>query len=272
MMERIVPVLLWAAVIAAVVYRFFIKKGQNRKAAQSGEDMAKVKEAVGKVLPEAERYKLAYAHWEEQESYGRAVRTTYYRYAVAFQGQGLLVFPLSIDKKTRQIQAGRPAVLGPESLGKVKVKTKEKDGAPSEIGVWLGDKQGHVITQVTVSAENLRKSRWYPVNIVQQEECEAFERFITSLARQVAGENPGVDALMAAESNEGLGGLGAMLSGIGVLLGIFFPPGGILAPIGLIMAIVSKRRGAKGYKSLIVSAICTVICVAWMMFFLSVYR
>lgn len=259
-MEYLPSILLWAVIIGAVVYFVFIKKSQNRKAAQSGEDKARVKQVIGKLLEGMGDHKVAYAHWEEQESYGRSVKTTYFRYAAAFQGETLLVFPLGIDKKTREVQAGKPMILTPEQLGKVTVQTKERNGALRRVEVWLGDKQGHVITQLYVDAENLRSSRWYPVNIEQQEECEAFARFINALAQTVADQNPGVDALMAAESNQGLGTLGAIVSAIGALGGTFFPPAGVvICAIGLIMCAVSKAKGAKGVKSLVIS----IICAAW---------
>lgn len=268
-MEYLPSIILWVAIIAAVVYFVFIKKSQNRKAAQTGEDKARVKKAVGKVLEGAGNHQVAYAHWEEQESYGRTVKTTYYRYAAAFQGETLLVFPLGIDKKTREVQVGQPVLLNPERLGKVTVTTKEKDGAVSRVEAWLGDKEGHKIIQLYVDAENLRKSRWYPMNIEQQEECGAFARFLTALSQRVAAENPGVDALIKAESNQGLGTLGAIVSVIGAVVSIFLPPAGVVVClIGLLMGIVSKVKGAKGVASLIVSVVCAVVGAAfcWMYF------
>lgn len=211
---------------------------------------------------------MIYAHWEKRESYGRAVRTTYYRYAAMFQGQTLCVTPLYIDKKARQIQAGQPMVFTPENLGKVTFKAKQKDGAVEHIEIWLGDKQGHELAQLDMDAENLRKSRRYPVNIVQQEKCAAFERFMSSLAQRVAAENPGVDALMKAENNEGAGILGAGVSVVGAFFAFFFPPAGlVLSLIGLLLSIISKLRGAKGKKALIIS----VICALWSAGFLWMY-
>lgn len=263
-MENIVPILLWVVIIGAVIYQVFIKKNNNRKAAQSGEDKARVRQAVEPLLREAGNFQLAYAHWEEQESYARTVKTTYYRYAAAFQGEMLWVIPLGIDKKTREVQAGEPMPFTAAKLGKVAVKTKEKDGAVKRLEVELCDKQGHAIIQLFVDAENLRKSRWYPVNILQQEECEAFRRFIEQLAQRVASENPGVDALLEAEAKESLGIFGAGISIIGAILGLFLAPlGAVLCLLGLIVSLVAKLKGAKGKKSLIIS----VVCMLWMALF-----
>ncbi|WP_295747249.1 hypothetical protein [uncultured Oscillibacter sp.] len=265
-----VSIVFWIAIIGAVLYNVFVKKSKNRKAAESGEDRESVRRAAAQQLDGT--VPTVYAHWEERESYGRRVRITYHRYALSFQGETLWVFPLGIDKKTRQVQAGRPVVLTPENLGKVTVKTKEKNGATERLELWLGDKQGHVITELTVDAENLRKNRWYPVNILQREECAALERFMTALSQRVAAENPGVDELIKAESNESVGILGAVLSGIGAVVGIFMPPAGlVLCLIGLIMSVVSKKRGAKQKVPLVISVLCTALCAGLCWLFLKYF-
>ena len=265
-MGNMVSLALWVVIIGAVVYNVFVKKGRNRKAAESGEDRESVLRAVGQMLEG--NVPTVYAHWEERESYGRRVRITYHRYALAFQGETLWVFPLGIDKKTREIQAGRPVVLTPEALGKATVKAKEKDGEVKRLELWLGDKQGHVIQELTVNAENLRKNRWYPVNILQREECAALERFMTALSRRVAAENPGVDDLIKAESNESLGIIGAIVSVIGGVISIFMPPAGmVLCLIGLGMSVASKLRGAKGKVPLIIGVLCAALSagLCWML-------
>lgn len=265
-----VSLFLWIVIIGVVLYNLVVKKGKNRKAAESGEDMESVRRAVEQQLDG--NVPTVYAHWEKHESYGRRVRVTYYRYALAYQSETLWVFPLGIDKKTRQVQAGRPTVLTLENLGKVTFTAKEKNGAVEHLELWLGDKQGHVITQLTVDAENLRKNRWYPVNILQREECAALAQFITAFSQRVDAENPGVDELMRAESNEGLGVLGAIVSAIGAVFSIFMPPlGVVVCLIGLVMSIVSKRRGAKGKIPLAVSVLCMALSlglcwVAWKLF------
>lgn len=263
-MEYIVSFLWWAAVIGVIIYYVFVKKSRNRKDAESGADKERVKQAAGQMLVGAGDYGQVYAHWEKQESYGRTVKTTYFRYAAAFQGQTLWIFPLQIDKHTREVRADRPMTLTPQNLGKVTVRVKEKDGVVSRVDAWLGDKQGHDIVELYVDAENLRKNRWFPVNILQQEECGAFLRFITALAQQVAGENPDIDAVIAAEASKSYGTIGAGLSIAGAVGGIIFPPfGAVLGLIGLFLAVVGKKKGDTGKKCLIIS----IVCAVWLVFF-----
>ncbi|MCI8566546.1 MAG: hypothetical protein HFI39_09570 [Lachnospiraceae bacterium] len=266
-MEYILPLIWWLLLVGGIACFIFLKKNRNQKAAQSGGDKQLVRQAVQ--LPgEAGEYPLVYAHWEDQESYGRSVKTTYYRFAAAFQDQSLWVIPLHIDKKTHQIEANRPALFTPAVLGKVTVKIKEKDGAVRQVKATLCDKQGHDIVSLCVDSENLRKNRWYPVNILQQKECEAFARFLTPLARQVADENPEVDAMLAAESVESFGVFGVIVSAIGVVAGIFLPPAGVvLCLLGLLLALVGKWKGAKRKKYLIINLICAV----WSVFFCWLY-
>ena len=255
----------WVVIIAALVYRFVLKPNRNRQAAQAGEDKNAVRQAVEKVLNGVGDYKLVYAHWEERESYGRGVKTTYFRYAAAFQGETLWVVPLQIDKKTRQVQAGRPGMLTPDYLGRAKVKKTEKDGTVKRVEVMLADKKGKTIVELTVEAENLRKNRWFPMNILQEEECAAFDRFITPLAQRVAGENAALEAQIEAQDKESFGVMGAIVSVVGALIGtVFYPPlGAILCAGGLILSIIGAVKGAKGKAGLIISVIGTVWTVGF---------
>ena len=258
-MEYLPSLILWLFLIGAAVYQFGIKKGNNRKAAQAGQDKERVKTAVAPFLSDSGA-PIVYAHWEEQESYAKTIKTTYYRYAVAFQDMTLTIFPLGIDKKTHQVQVGRPAVFAPETLGKVKVTAKEKEGQVTRLEIWLGDKEGHALQQLTVDGENLNKSRWFPMNILQHEECQALQSFLTSLTQRVAAENPGIDEKIQAENNQGLGIFGAGVSIVGTVFSIFLPPLGILlALIGWAMTLWSKHKGAKGNVCLIINIICAVI-------------
>lgn len=261
-----------AVIVGAVACFRLVRKSINRKAAQSGEDKRRVHKAVESLLATGGNFQTLYAHWEKKESYARAVWTTYYRYMVAYQGDALYVIPLHIDKKTREIQPGQPSVFSPENLGKVTVKTKQKDGAVEHIEIWLGNKQGEKLFELYVDAENLRKSRWYLVNIVQQEECAAFERFISSLAQRVAAENPGVDDLIKKSVNEGKGIIGAGVSIVGAVFAFFFPPAGIvLSLIGLLLCIVSKLKGANSKKPLIISIICTIWSAGFLWLFFAIF-
>lgn len=262
--------LIWFLVVGAIICFTFVKKSNNRKAAESGADKERIRTAAGMMVSENGSNQMIYAHWEEQKSYGRTVKITYYRYVVTFQGQTLCIAPLQVDKKTKQLQVFQPMVFTPENLGKVTVKTKQKNGVVQQIKLWLGDKQGHKIIELTMDAENLRKNNYFPFNLMQQEECTAFERFITSLAQYVDTENPNVDALMKAEQNEGSGLIGVIFSIIGAVFGIFFAPLGIiLCLIGLAITIISKKKGAKGNTYLIISIVCTMVTAASCVMFLT---
>lgn len=268
-MQNIVSLILWLVIIIAVVNVTVIRKSKNRKAAQSGEDRERVRNASAPLLRESDNAPLIYAHWEERESYGRTVKTTYHRFVVAYRDQTLWVSPFFIDKKTREMGLDRPKVLSTDNLGKITVTKKEKNGEIRQVKVWLADKQGHVLSQFDVEAENWRKNRWFPVNILQYEECAAFTRFIEALAARVAAENPGVDDLIKAEANEGLGVIGAIVSVVGAVFSIFFPPlGAAIALVGLLMSAISKLRGASGIIFLIVSIVCALVGAGfiWMYF------
>lgn len=271
-MEQILPLLVWLPVIAVGVALRLAKRSRNRSAAKSGDDKQRLHAALSP-LPEAvQNGRIVYAHREEHSSYGRAVRVTYYRYAVAFQGQTMYIYPLSIDKKTRLIQPARPTVITPAGLGKVTLKTKEKDGALAHLELSLLDKQGHTILDLTVDRENLRKSRWFPVNILQPEECAAFQLFAQALSRQAAAENPGIDEIIRAEGNEGVGIMGAIASVIGAVFSIFFPPlGAVLCGIGLLTVLASKLKGAKGKVPLIISILCAAESVFFIWMFCTYY-
>lgn len=259
---------IWIVIIGGFIGYSFVKKSSNRKAAQTGEDKALVRNAAAPLIGEGGDTQIIYAHWEKSEHYGRTTRTTYFRYVVTYQDQTLCIAPLYIDKTTRQMQIAQPSIFTPENLGKVVVHTRLKNGAADHIGISLADKQGNTVFQLDVDAENLKKSRWFPVNIEQREECAAFASFMTSLAQRVAADNPGVDAIIKANSNKSLGTIGAVLSGIGAFVSFLFPPLGVILSLpGLIMSVVSKLKGAKSIIPLMIS----VLCAIWSAVFLFVY-
>lgn len=272
-------------IIGYTVYRRFKnnEKNVNRQRAAAGEDLEKVRRAVRNFLPpDAQDAQIVYAHWEDmQHTYAyekdaqhvtrntRTTRTTiYYQYAVAFKGETLWVFPLKIDKNTYDIQIGMPRVLTPERLGKVLATTKERNGVIQRIEVTLADKQGGIIVRICVDAENLNSSQHLPMNILQENECTAFKRFIIPLARKVEAENPGIDRLIGKKSAGVRSIVSVGLSLSGLLLGIFVPFSGVgLCLVGLMLAIGGKIRGNPGSKALITSGICIAMSVAYMIFF-----
>lgn len=272
MAGNIVSLLFWVLVCGIIVYNLFIKKAKNRTAAASGEDLRRVEQAVRGLLPQDDQNAgIVYAHWEDVTHSGRTTRTTYYRYAAAFKGETLWVFPLQVDKKTHDVQAGSPWVLTPGKLGKVMVTISDKNGMIRQLEVWLADKQGDVIVKLYVNAENLNSSKFLPMNILQEDECAAFERFISPLAQKVAADNPGIDEMIAQKSAGGKAGVAIGLAVGGLLGGIFVPPVGLfLCVVALALSIRAKKwsGGRNGMASLIVSVICLLLSAAWCAFFL----
>lgn len=269
MKEWLILIAYWASIIAAVVAYFAIRKNRNRKEAESGFDKMTLRGAAMPILGEGGNDPMLYAHWEKRESYGRTVRITYFRYVISFKNRVLTVAPLDVNKKTRQMFIAAPNVYSPQNLGKVTVKTKMKGGS-KHIELWLGDKRGHTLQTLYIDGENLRK-RYFPVNIYQREECDAFEDFAQELSQYVAAENPDVDAIIEAEGNEGQGIIGAVISGIGAFFSIFYPPIGIvLCLVGVGMSIKSYVKGNKKPWPIIVSSLCAVVGIAMIMVYISV--
>lgn len=266
MKNSIMFFIVWGLIMIVAVAFNLIRRNGNIKKAHDGEDKNLIKEKLRQIFNEDVPF--VYAHYENQESYGRTVRTTYFRYIVVFLEKTLQVFPVRIDKKTREVQLARPFVLTTENLGKITVQEKMKNDQLKRLDVWLGDKQGHCIVEFEVDSTNLRKSKWFPVNLVQEKEGEEFKKFITSLAQVVAKENPQIDLIIANEANEGLGTLGMIVSIIGIFVGVFLPPLGlIISIIGFVMSLVGKLKGSSNRKSFI---ICTV-CMIWSMLFCIFY-
>lgn len=190
--------------------------------------------------------KVLYAHWEKQEHYGRTTKTTYYRYVVAYNEQEMYVSPLNLDRKTGQIQLVQPFIFNQENLGKVTVNARQKNGATTHLDIWLGDKQGQKLLELYVDVENLNSNRWFPFNILQQEECDGLEHFLTAFTQRVADVNPDIEDVIKANNNESTSKLGSGLAIAGAIVSILFAPIGlVMALIGLILSIVSKKRALK---------------------------
>jgi len=261
--NNLTTLILIAIIVGFIIYQV-IKYLNNRKAAASGEDLKHLQEEVGKSFPDQSGYQMVYAHYEHTETYGRTTKTTYYRYVVAFQGETMWVFPMGRDKKTKQIQVGRPATYTPDDLGKISASIDEKDGTVKGMDVELYNKSGESIVQFRADATNLRKTKFYPVNLLQPEACQAFRDFITPLAQRVAGENTELEAQMQQDAKESYGTFGIIISVIGAIVGLFFAPVGLLICVaGLAVAARGAMKGAKKKTGLIVSGVCVVLMLAW---------
>ena len=85
-----------AVIIAVIVVYTQVKKASNMRKAETGMDKEKIKQLAARALPGESGYRVAYAHWEDVQHYGRTTRTTYYTYILAFDAERLLV----IDRKS----------------------------------------------------------------------------------------------------------------------------------------------------------------------------
>lgn len=262
--------IIWPLVVLGIAAYCLVKRNNNRKAAESGEDLNRLRQKVASLFTDAGDLSVVYAHYEQTEHYGRTTKTTYYRYAVAFRGEALWVFPLGVDKKTREYQVAKPMTLGPDNLGRVAVTTSEKNGAVKSVDAHLYNKDGKSIIQFTVDAKNLRTSRYYPVNILQQEGCDAFYCFITPLAQQVSSENTALEAKMEQDAKEANGTLALTISIVGAVIGFFFAPVGlVISAVGLAIAVRGRMQGARKNTGLIVSGVITVVLAVWSWFFIT---
>lgn len=262
-MQYLPMLIFWVLAIGGGICYVLVKKSNNRKDAQTGADKERVRMAAESLFGASASHQTLYAHWEEREHYGRTVKTTFHRYLITYTDRTICVAPLYIDKNTRQMYADRPSVYSSENLGKIVIKTRQRDGVIKRLNIWLVNKKGQTLAQLYVDAENLRSNKYFPVNIDQENELAAFERFLTPLAQRVDAENPGVDALIKAYDGESLGSLGVGASVIGAVASIFAPSAGAFVTfIGLIMAVVSKIKGADSKKStifLIISIVCMIV-------------
>lgn len=155
----------------------FIKERINEKKARTGEDLAKVRAVLSRLLPDGTGYTTAYAFYKWSKYQGRSRKTWYYHYAIAFRPGELFVVP--IQYAGGQVSAqGQGALLTPENVGRV-----ESDGAGP---VFFG-KDGKEICHFRVLAMYTRQDRYEPFNIAQAEESRAFDSFIADFTRRVNG-------------------------------------------------------------------------------------
>ncbi len=153
------------AVIAVAFVFVLIRDKINRKKADTGEDKQKVWDILQRTVPEVENYTKAYADWEWETYQGRQTTTTYWYYAIAFNGERLYIVPLS--NKTGELTYSDCYCIEKSSLGIVNTK----QGAN---WVELYDKSQKEILSLKVMGENLKDDKYHPVNIIQPEAETAF--------------------------------------------------------------------------------------------------
>ena len=239
------PQAVWLVVAIVAVFAIYtlLRRQKNLAALQTGEDMEKLKEAIRKVLPGESGYKVAYAHYERSESYGRRTTTYYYSYGIAFDAARMFIVPLKFEKD--QILPQQPALITSENIGVAEIREVKKQDQLKEVYMTIRNKDGQNPVEFYVTAQNLKSDRFHHFNILQQEECEAFAHFAGTLAQKVTAENGELRERMA---NEAIASGAKSSKTLGILSIVFswlFIAGLILSVIGLISAPKPKETGGK---------------------------
>lgn len=249
-------------IVAVCVIYTQLKEQKNKKLAATGEDMARLQNAVASVLPGETGYTVAYAHHEDVQHYGRSTRTTYYTYALAFDAARLWIIPLGYQKN--EILPNQP-YLATGNIGKVDLNTTVKNGELKSISVVLRDKMGESPIFLEVDALNTRKDRFHHVNILQPEACEKFSAFMAGFADTVAKENEGLDELIkekaiaqGTKSGKTLGILSLATCWIFGFVGLIF---GI---VGLISSPKPSETGGKATAPFVMNLVGTILSALFM--------
>lgn len=242
-------------VVLGVIYSS-LKESRNKKLAETGEDLRRIKDAVARVLPGETGYTVAYAHYEDVSHYGRTTRTTYYAYALAFDAARLWIIPLGFQKN--EILPGNP-YLASENIGMADVKARAKNGVLYGVTVILRNKAGESPIHLDVDVLNTRKDRYHHVNVLQQEECEQFHAFITGVSETADKENADLKELMQEKASAQDARSGKILGILGIatfwtgLIGLIF--GGI----GLLCAPKPSKTGGRATAPFVLSLVATLL-------------
>lgn len=245
-------------IVAVCVIWSQLKESKNKKLAQTGADMQRLKDAVARVLPGETGYNVVYAHYEDVQHYGRSTRTTYYAYAVAFDATRLWIIPIGFKKE--EILPGRP-YLASANTGMMDVRPTMKNGELKNISVTLRNKMGESPTQFEVDVWNTRKDRFHHVNVYQPEECAQFHTFITGMAETVSKENEDLKALMDEKALKQNSKSGMILGILGILTSWTVIIGLIFGVVGLICAPKPSETDGKAKAPYVLSLMATILSV-----------
>ena len=155
----------------------FIKEHINEKKARTGEDLAKVRLVLSRLLPDSTSYTTAYATYMSDQSVGNRISKYYYHYAIAFKPGSLFVVPIKYSGGEISFQ-GSGTMLTKDNLGKLK---------PKGDSCAFFDKSGKELCAFCVYASNTRQDKYQPFNIQQKEQAAAYEEFLKDLISQVNG-------------------------------------------------------------------------------------
>ncbi len=166
-----------AIFIAAVVAAFLVKERINKKRGESGEDLAKVRRVVEKLLPGSGSYTIAYATYMTDHSVGNRITKYYYHYAIAFKPGELFVAPIQYNGGEVSYQ-GSGTLLTKDNLGQLK---------PKGDSCVFFDKDGKELCAFCVYASNTHQDKYQPFNIQQKEQADAYKAFLKEFTSQVNG-------------------------------------------------------------------------------------
>lgn len=236
--------ILIAAVLFVIIFIYIqLRESMNRKKAETGEDKARLRKAVDRVLNGEYGYRVAYAHWEKVEHMGRRTRTTYYTYALAFDASRLWIMPLRYEKG--EVVPAEPLLLTSQMLGIAKMDASvDKSGSLRRVSISLHDKDGKEFLTCYVDAVNLREDRFHHFNLLQPEECEQFQSFMATFAAQVTQQNQGLEERVQEEEAAARGGRAKKLAIIGIVAGLLFPLAGFV--VGVIAAVTAPKPRLTG--------------------------
>lgn len=241
------------AIVAVFAVYSLLRRRKNLAALETGEDMEALKRAVAQVLPGESGYKVVYAHWQRSESYGRRTTTYYYSYGIAFDTERMFIIPLKFDKD--KILPQQPALVTKDNVGVLEVKENRKQDTLFQVSVVLRNKNGESPVEFDVDVKNLRSDRFHHFNIRQQEECEAFSRFITPLAQTVTAENGELREKMARDAIESGKKSSKTMGILSIAFCWIFIAGIIFSVIGLLSAPKPKETGGKAVPGFILCCV-----------------
>lgn len=167
-----------ALVVGFVVVVFIfvmVREHINTKKGEKGEDMAKIREVLKRLLPDYSTYTTAYAEYKNKVYRGRSTTTTYYHYATG----ALYVLPIKYSGGEISWQ-GNGALLTKDNLGKVEV---DKSGVETA----LFGLDGKELCRFRVWSSNTRQDKYELFNIQQKAEAETYKTFIEDFARDING-------------------------------------------------------------------------------------
>lgn len=257
---------IFVAIVILVFIYVQVKEKMNLKKAATGEDKARFQDAVRRVMGEGS-YTILYSHWEDVEYYGRSRKTTYYRHALAFEGDRLWIMPVRFEKEL--IMPGDPVLVTKDVLGIVDVNEikDKKTGKTQYIKVTLNDKNGTKLVDLGVHAVNTKEDRFYPLNLLQEEECAQFSQFIADMSGQVSQENADLPQRLKDEANAKRAKSARTLAIVGIVFGIIFPIVGLVLGIAAIInAPKPKATDGKMSLPLILGIVALVLSIVMMVF------